>query len=216
MIKIAQGILNWDGVERRSNRYGRIVVGDFNFNSDAKVTPFVDRDRLTVFEAEKVRLVCRVVEARESGHIGDLALDIVPTMPMVGEEIELGVGRLRVCTSSWDDALTALELAPDDGRAELWIDPRLLYRLHDQTVDFLMELTTDPCHEAPELGAVEEGVIGCGEADGSFQTKYIEPGELDRLDSRVDRLGDGLIMVSPPDLSKGARPGYVKKGHSDH
>jgi hypothetical protein len=58
-----------------------------------------------------------------------------------------------------DPNITATVLAPSDGRETFWMDPRKLYRLHDQTVDVLVEETADEFTVAPDLKASEPGVV---------------------------------------------------------
>ena len=125
-MKIGQGVFGWDGEERRSNRYG-----SFNLlHSNCKVSiP-------TKLYGKRVRITCKVLKSRKSKHIGDLFLGIGPTQPEVGEVIELGVGVLHTEPCDWDErGNPTIILKPEDGRRELWIDPRKLYRLHDQTVE---------------------------------------------------------------------------------
>jgi hypothetical protein len=54
------------------------------------------------------------------------------------------VGTLEIdWTGTQSDGVPAVVLRPGDPRDELWIDPRKLYRLHDQTVELLIEETED-------------------------------------------------------------------------
>lgn len=136
MTRIGTGIFGWSGAERRSNRYGAVHLGAEN--ESVKMKDIIDRPRLLRFAGKRVRIECVVLETRESGHIGDLFLGIYPSTPEVGERVELGVGTLGLIDPDWD-GLPSFVLRPDDGRADLWIDPCKLYRLHDQTVEMLME-----------------------------------------------------------------------------
>ena len=75
-----------------------------------------------------------MVETRRSGHCGDIARSLAPVTPSVGEEITLGAGTLFTDTDADLGLPTAVGLAPDDHRDTDWLDPRALYRCHNQTV----------------------------------------------------------------------------------
>lgn len=210
---IGYGILTWGGGERQSDRYGSVVLNNENFNCDARVEAFVDEAVVRQLDTKRVRLTAKVMEARKSGHLGDVGLGINPSTPEVGEAIELGVGILGV-GESWEPGLTQFELEPEDGREVFWIDPRILYRLHDQTVELYGEETADPCHEAPKLKQAAPGVIATGVKDEGgviLQTKGVKLEDVDRIEATVENLGGGMFMVKPPDLSRGARPNFTRK-----
>jgi len=80
-------------------------------------------------------LIAIVKETRPSGHVGDFFRGLQPSTPKIGERIELGTG-----TIFYDDHET-IGLRPDDGRDRDWLDPRKLYRLHDQTVELYFVAT---------------------------------------------------------------------------
>ncbi len=145
------GIFMWNGDERRSNRYGGFFMSDSTFNDGATVKPRLSPE-LKALVGKKVKVSCQVVEARESGHIGDLFLGVFPTIPDVGENVELGVAILDYDASS-DPAKYSdtIFMVPSDDRGELWIDPRKLYRLHDQTVNLFIEETDEEFSPAPDL-----------------------------------------------------------------
>lgn len=212
-MMIGYGIFAWGGEERRSDRYGSVVLNGENFNCDAEVKSFVNAEAVSELVAKRVRLTAKVMETRQSGHIGDVFLGIRPTTPEVGEAIELGVGILGV-GEAWEPSLTKILLEPEDGRQVFWMDPHLLYRLHDQTVELYAEETGDSCHEAPKIGQSEEGVQGTGETSddggGVFQTKGVKVGDIQSL-AQVEHLEPGMFMISGPDLSRGVRSDVLLK-----
>jgi hypothetical protein len=140
---IGKGIVAWGPGERHTNRYGVVLLRGTTYHTDVTYPEELDVMVLGAMKG-RVRLTCKVLEARESGHCGDFDLGIQPTTPSVGEELEIGVGRI-----DWNPALPGILLRPDDGREDFWIDPRILYRLHDQTIELYAEETEDPCHADP-------------------------------------------------------------------
>lgn len=135
--------------------------------------------------------------ARRSGHAGDAFLDIKPSKPAKGEQIEVGVGRLHLGRNYLGNR--SIVLQPEDGRPELWLDPRVLYRLHDQTIDLFIEPTSDVCTPAPALKPVAAGVIANG--DGTFQTKFVDPRRA-YLPPKIESLGNGAFRVTAPTMPK--------------
>lgn len=128
------GILGWDGRERRTNRYGTFVLmqSGYEGNGRAKVE-WSDSPGLLL--GRRVSIKALVMEARMSGHIGDLFRNIFPTQPEVGETIDLGEGTFFMENFGWHDGNgIGVGIVPDDGRDFDWMDPAKLYRLHDQTV----------------------------------------------------------------------------------
>jgi len=130
-IELGQGRLWWPRFERQSDRYGTVFL-----------LTGPDAEDYVSFENAPVgrpgQLVAVVVETRRSGHCGDIARALAPTTPTVGEEITLGAGTLFTDTDTDTDAdlgvPTAVGLAPADHRDTDWLDPRALYRCHNQTV----------------------------------------------------------------------------------
>jgi hypothetical protein len=147
-ILLGVGVLNWDGSERRSDRYG--FVNLFTDMSMEKRVNF--SDRLTVqkvrllIAGRKVRLIAVVKETRKSSHIGDLFRIIFPSTPSIGEIIPLGEGLLTFL----DD--TTVGLKPLDGRKNDWLDPHALYRVHEQTVALVVEIMDGEMGEAKDAG----------------------------------------------------------------
>lgn len=123
-IVLGSGLLNWCGSERRSDRYGTVRLLD---EGDAVI--------LTVNAAplgERGTLTATVTEQRPAVHIGDLFRGIFPDPAPVGTTLDLGAGTLF---SESDEHGPMIGVRPDDGREADWLDPRVLYRLHNQRVD---------------------------------------------------------------------------------
>ncbi len=194
MKKVGFGIFTWNGEERRSQRYGFFALLSSNYNEDVRCSVELDREALNAFAGQRVRILAVVRATRESGHIGDMALKIKPSQPELGEEIELGVGTLQLEASPLMEGLV-IGLQPSDGRHVFWLDPRKLYRLHDQTVDLYIETTSQSEHAAPDIRPTEEGVVSTGDGDGSFQVVGRMP---IKVRPTVESLGGGLFKMGVP------------------
>ena len=121
---LGEGILNWDRMERVSDRYGYVHL---------TTTP-MDEERVTLARyAGTGQLFARILATRQSSHIGDFARGIFPQTPAVGEDILLGYGVL-------DYQDTKVGLLPEDRRETDWLDPHGLYRCHEQTVALMFVL----------------------------------------------------------------------------
>jgi hypothetical protein len=206
-LRDGHGIFTWDGGERRSTRYGAFVLSCEPVESNDRTAAYLDLKVLRALEGKRVHVRCVVVAARKSGHIGDLAHGIFPTTPEVGEEVDLGVGTLRLEPAPFD-GLTQVTLVPGDGRDRVWIDPHKLYRLHDQTVDLFVEETTEDFTPEPYLVASDRPEsVDVG--DGTFQITGVKHGtnvENLRIEPDIERLGDGLLLLKMPDgLEAGKR-----------
>lgn len=199
--KVAEGILTWDGVERRSGRYGSICLDCQNYDNTCTSVAFLEYATLTSFMGKRVRMTCRVLESRESGHVGDMFLDIKPSRPEVGEEVDLGVADFSLGESSWGPKI--LIMAPKDGRKDNWIDPRKLYRLHDQTVEVFLEETQDPYTPDPGLKPKRgDGTVMGSDEKGIFgQSRGVSDEEALRMTQQatVRNMGDGLFVVGAPE-----------------
>lgn len=205
-MKIGSGVFGWDGAERRSDRYGHVHLGADPYAKSSVCVPGLNMEAVMGLVSKKVKMWAIVAETRESGHVGDLEYGIKPTTPEVGERVDLGVGLLGIEKVPWD-ANPALVLVPEDGRNTFWIDPRALYRLHDQTVELHVEETDEPCHPAPDIKAVGENVTrSTGESDGSLQVKGEIPKTVGPTFERIGEPGDGMfIMTMPGGQARGER-----------
>lgn len=141
--EIGQGIFMWTGDERRSNRYGGFFLADSTFDDSVVVKTELAIGELNKFVGSRVKLTALVIENRESGHIGDHFLGVFPSKPDVGESIVIGIGDL-VFEHMYEKEIFVLK--PQDKREELWLDPRTLFRLHDQTVKIFIEQTDEDYH----------------------------------------------------------------------
>jgi hypothetical protein len=130
---IGEGILSWGSTERVSDRYGAIILmadGD----SETEPTGYASFD--SDLDGRRGTLIARVQETRQSTHIGDLFRGLRPTTPEVGEEITLGNGVVFTELTSWGN--DSIGVLPDDGRDTDWMDPKALYRAHEQTVQLIL------------------------------------------------------------------------------
>jgi hypothetical protein len=145
---IASGIFHWYKEERTEDRYGRFYVTHSTDRVQGRVA--FDETRMRALVGKRVRILCEVVEARKSGHVGDLYHKIFPTTPNKGEVVDLGVGIFNVVEGP-PEGSPQFSLEPTDGRKVFWMDPHKLYRLHDQTVRVFVHPTTDEFSAAPNL-----------------------------------------------------------------
>ena len=190
-IKVAHGILGWDGFERRSDRYGSIVITDAPYAGHERTEAFMDNEALKGLVGKRVRLTCRVVAARASTHIGDIFLCVYPSTPDVGEVVDFGVGTLSIGPGYGGQP--SIVLQPGDGRQTLWLDPRKLYRLHDQTVDVFVEETEEDFTAAPKLELGESGVKDTEEGAYQMKTKS----QAYKTTTCVEPLGGGRFLLKP-------------------
>ena len=131
---LAVGVLTWCGSERRSDRYGSVMILDPDAPHDhdaqlrgatAPYLPFtVDSKLVNVPGA----LAVEVVEVRESEHIGDLFRNIRPGGAVVGETLVLGHGTL------FRAGKNSVGIKPAEDRESDWLAPKLLYRAHECVV----------------------------------------------------------------------------------
>jgi hypothetical protein len=139
---IGEGVLTWDASERISDRYGAVFLmndGD-SMHEPSGYVPIPDDAPVGM----PGWLVAEVTATRQSTHVGDLFRGLRPQTPAVGERIVLGRGRLfcqTVDRHSPHPVIEAVGLAPEemDDRDTDWLDPRALYRAHEQTVRLVFE-----------------------------------------------------------------------------
>jgi len=189
--QLGVGILSWNGSERRSNRYGVITLCPANYEETAFFPVSWDEDLLQELNGKRVRLTATIRETRKSGHCGDRFLKVFPSLPKVGDSINFGVGTL---TLEFNEKTRAVGLRPGDGRDQLWIDPRKLYRAHDQTVELYAEETNLPFSLTPTgFNTEDSGAEDLG--DGTVQVKNV-PLESVRMTPEMKSLGDGMFEMS--------------------
>lgn len=135
---IGTGTLTWAAGERRSDRYGTVYLIDDGHNSLTRgPSPSrLNAGALLGLDAVKGKLIAEVKANRQSTHIGDLFHEVFPSMPAIGEVINLGEGIPFIEHAEWG---LQVGLRPFDGRATLWLKIDQLYRAHEQTVDLYLE-----------------------------------------------------------------------------
>ena len=136
-VLLAFGVLSWFRSERVSDRYGSVSV----YNEDSMGTHLIDNSKINLDEVEKFtgkkgKLICEVLDTRESTHIGDMFHGFFPKTPQVGQKFTLGEGTLF---SEQIDDQKAVGVEPEDGRNAFWLDPKKLYNVHEQTVNLYFE-----------------------------------------------------------------------------
>lgn len=220
MHPIGSGIFTWCAAERMSGRYGAFFLAPTDFSETVVRPVHLDLPALSDLEGLHVRITVGVVESRPSGHGGDQALKVFPgAPPAAGTMIQLGVGRLVLMDHSDFDpdahpTQVGIGLAPSDGRHLLWLDPEILYLLHDQTVELFIEPTTDPESPPSPLVAreVEDGVYV--NADG--QTMQIRGTSLMNSASIMVlpevMASAGGIVLTPPAPAPGKRLAAIPAG----
>lgn len=143
-IILGRGVLNWPRGERVGDRYGLVTLsptsGGYNDLPDKPAGSYTALDA-TIQAGKRGRIVAVVLKTRQSHHIGDMFRGIYPSTPKVGEEIELGTGTLFY-ENPYGDAVIGVGVKPDKPRNSDWMDPRKLYRCHDQTVELRFVLDT--------------------------------------------------------------------------
>ena len=127
-LRVGFGRLSWNPSERVSDRYGTVSLWRLDANERVEIE--------TELSGMTGRLIAVIKGTRKSGHIGDIFRCISPSTPAVGDEIVLGVGTVFYSGSD-------IGLEPQDGRQSDWLDPRALYRCHDQTVELVFEKKED-------------------------------------------------------------------------
>ena len=129
------GVLCWQAKERRSDRYGGLMV----LNGDGPTEcESVGLEPLHPLVGRHVKIVAKVLEARESYHIGDLFRQIFPKTPKVGQVFELGTGTIIEIDRQDEPEQFIFRRDGVDENDSDWIDPRLLYQLHNQTVELVV------------------------------------------------------------------------------
>lgn len=135
---LGEGVLSWPRAERITDRYGVVYLGIWDGRSRHELGGVATQGSVHLEESvagQRGSLVATVLEARKSGHIGDLFYGVFPTTPEAGERITLGAGTLFFKGLEEDgETYHMVGLRPDDGREYHWLDIRALYRCHEQTV----------------------------------------------------------------------------------
>lgn len=134
---LATGWLQWPSKERRSDRYGTVRL--YKFDPNENETSFAEYSDLPL--GKYGRLIAEVIEAQESSHVGDLFRGLFPQTPEIGDCMELGEGTLFTEADEWSQVVG---LRPLEERGSDWLNPEVLYRLHDQRVRLFFEELEGP------------------------------------------------------------------------
>jgi hypothetical protein len=121
-ICVGHGVITWDRMERVSDRYGTVKLLTDGTESQAKL-------RKTL--SGRGRLIAEVLDARQSGHIGDLFRGLFPRTQKTGDLIVLGEGDVFYDEIHGD---VCIGLKPTDSRDSDWLNPRALYDVHESLV----------------------------------------------------------------------------------
>lgn len=191
---LATGILCWEASERRSQRYGFVFLCEKTYEGLAKASPTLNVDLLNKIEEKRVHLIAEILQARRSGHLGDAALNILPERPKNGQVFDLGIGKFVTETCESTPLKVQFGLEPSDGRPTLWLDPRILYRLHDQTVRILAIETAEPDSDAPSI-RLRKGVFAAGDNNVQVAGEKYATAKSVTIAPIIIPLGDGAFSV---------------------
>ena len=148
-IRLGCGMLTWGRGERVSDRYGAVYLSQRRIDwqkdptgngMEAIGSVKFDASALKANVGQCGKLVAKVVQSRDSQHIGDWFHSVSPSTPDVGEVIVLGEGRLFSEPAMDPGDSPQFGLRPEDGRDTLWLDIHALYRCHEQTVEICFEV----------------------------------------------------------------------------
>lgn len=133
-VLLGTGVLNWPASERISDRYGLVGLWNAPMGEDEKPIDLIHLD-VGIVGTLKVK----VLETRQSLHIGDLARRIPTSIPKVDSVIVLGTGMLFYHRYKGED-FDYVGVEPTDPEKEYdWLDPHQLYKVHQQTVELWFE-----------------------------------------------------------------------------
>lgn len=208
VYEIAVGVLTWCGSERRSDRYGSVMILDPAVphthgslgGATAKALPLaVPPEIIDAFGTLKAE----VIEVRESEHIGDLFRGLRPGGAQVGETLVLGTGRLFK-----KPKVTSPQVGvnPGDGRDADWLNPTMLYRVHECVVRLTFtpgdtDLLVPPI---PDRVTLKE-MIAARIFDYEGSEDYERPNEADAyaVAASIVELLDGADLLKPlPEVSE--------------
>lgn len=133
MTAVGRGWLTWPRVERVGDRYGCVMLMEHDGQTPASID--------TGLAGQRGRLVAKVTARGLSAHIGDLFRGIapprsLPEVPPVGSEHELGQGTVFYEST---EGIRCIGLQPDVERDADWLNPHMLYLLHEQCVELRLE-----------------------------------------------------------------------------
>lgn len=127
---IGIGNLNWRRYERVSDRYGSICLYKSQESEETVVlNKYHGYGKLTAI----------IKEIRPSNHIGDMFRGLHPSTPQINDTIELGEGELFYNADEFGEMVG---LKPNNSRTSDWLNPKNLYKCHNQTVELWFEDVT--------------------------------------------------------------------------
>jgi hypothetical protein len=136
--ELGTGALNWSRDERIGNRYGFVAFFETD-SRDQRIAPWtLDTALLRQLAGTRGRLVATIVTARDSTHIGDIALGVFPRRQLEGTRLVLGEGILRMGSAQGEGSLR-FGVEPEDG-AYPWMNVRALYDAHESVVRVTFEV----------------------------------------------------------------------------
>jgi hypothetical protein len=125
-ILVGEGQLHWPADEQRGpGRYGCVTLTS---PDDLSHVAF---DHVPA--GQTGHLVAEVLETRDSGAYYDIGRQLRSSIPVLGEIVYLGTGRLWT-EPDYDGIWPVIGLDPEDGTEGDWMSPEALYRLVDQVV----------------------------------------------------------------------------------
>ena len=133
-VQIA-GTVGWGRDDRISGRYGGIQLsaGHANVNL-GETSPVIGLSSLTHFYGKRVTVSALVTVARKSYHDGDLYRGYKPRVTPVGTTVELGTGIVMALEDLYGSETLIFCREERLGFPDCWMDPELLYALHDHDV----------------------------------------------------------------------------------
>lgn len=134
-VLLGAGRLTWSPVERQSDRYGAVwLMPDREECNSLSPGPFPSciLETAQKLENQHGTLYAEIKAVRTSTHVGDLARGFSPETPEIGEKITLGTGFLF--TGIIPKTGLTVGIRPTYGRPKDWLEPRALYRCHEQTL----------------------------------------------------------------------------------
>jgi hypothetical protein len=124
-ILVGCGVLTWCRTERISDRYGTVWLMESDSGEPSEI----------VCPKGRGKLFALVIEARKSGHIGDILRGLYPSKPTNGDRFELGEGTAFLQKM---DGVICVGVKPGD-RENDWLNPECLYRCHNSLVELHWE-----------------------------------------------------------------------------
>ena len=133
-ILVGRGIFTWNKSEWVSDRYGSCWLME-DGGTSVSATHKAAEMRFPP-EGQKGRLIAKVIEPRESTHIGDFFRGLVPKTPKAGDVFILGVGKSFTETENW---AASIGVEPEVERHNDWMDPKAVYNIHESLVELVWE-----------------------------------------------------------------------------